>query len=166
MENLMQITWKDLIVDQIGINIDEILEDWRWLIPEHHTLLLVSALGDLFLLANNQSVFWLDTGSALLTKVSDSIDEFNDLVHNVDNVNEWFCPELIAGLKAQGITLGNQQCYSYKRPLTLDGTMDPANFEPADISVHFSVLGQLQKQVRDLPSGTKVKSVQINQGRV
>jgi hypothetical protein len=158
----MQITWKDLIVDQTGISIDDILEDWRWLIPEHHTLLLISALGDLFLLADNQSVFWLDTGSALFTKVSNNVDEFNALVRSVDKVNEWFCPELFADLKAQGVMLGNRQCYSYKQPLTLGGTMDPANFEPADISVHFSVLGQLQRKVKYLPSATKIKSVQIS----
>ena len=68
-----------------------------------------------------------------------------------DNVNQWFIPQLVGDLIAGGKRLAPGQCYSYKIPPVLEGEIAPANFEPTDLSVHFSVLGQIHRQIKDTP---------------
>jgi len=49
------------------------------------------------------------------------------------------------------------QLYSYKILPIIGGDYSVDNFEPMDIEVHFSFTGQIHKQIKDLPSGTKVE---------
>ena len=58
--------------------------------------------------------------------------------------------------------LGLGQCYSYKLPPILNGPIEPSNIEPADLPVHFSLLGQIHRQVKDLPEGTPIHEFKID----
>ena len=60
-----------------------------------------------------------------------------------------------------GLRLARGQCFSYRLPPMLGGVWEPANFEPTDLSVHFSILGQVCRQVRALPEGTPVSSIKF-----
>jgi len=53
---------EDLIVPLNGVDIRQMLEFWRWLIPETHSPLFATALGDLFLTNPDGQVLWLDMG--------------------------------------------------------------------------------------------------------
>jgi hypothetical protein len=48
--------WSDLIISQEGIDFDILLTEWRWLIDESYTPLLLTALGDLLLGTENGSI--------------------------------------------------------------------------------------------------------------
>ncbi len=63
----MRITWNDLTLNPDGIDFNDLLAEWRWLVPETMVPVVVSALGDLFLRDNDNSIYWLDTGSGKLT---------------------------------------------------------------------------------------------------
>jgi hypothetical protein len=76
-------------------------------------------------------------------------------------VDEWFIPQLVGDILALGITRASHECFGFKKPPVLGGEYDPSNFEPTDISVHFSVLGQLHEQVKDLPEGTPISNINI-----
>jgi Domain of unknown function (DUF1851) len=106
-------------------------------------------------------VFWLDTGRGQLARIATSADEFKSAAQPTDPADEWFKPQLLGDLLTKGIRLGRGQCYSYKIPPTFGGRMEPSNFEPVDLPVHFGILGQIQRQVRNLPEGTRVRRVEI-----
>ena len=57
--------------------------------------------------------------------------------------------------------LAEGQIYSYKTPPVLGGEYSTDNLEPTGIAVHFSVLGQIHRQVKDLPPGTKIDRIVI-----
>lgn len=148
----MRITWNELTVGFGAIKSDALLADWRWLIGDAVQLVLVSALGDLFLRDSEGHILWLDAGAARLTPVAESAEEFKRLMQLMEHVDEWFVPQLIGDLIATGKKLAAGQCYSYKVPPMLGGKMELGNFEPTDLLVHCSILGQVGRRIQ----GTKI----------
>jgi hypothetical protein len=39
--------------------------------------------------------------------------------------------------------------------------MEPSNFEPTDLAVHFGMLGQIHAQIKDLPEGTPIGEIKF-----
>jgi hypothetical protein len=152
----MRITWKELIVGFDPSKSDALLAEWRWLTGEDVEIVVVSSLGDLYLRDAQGHMLWLDVGSAHLTQVAESAEEFQRLMQQTDHANEWFVPQLVGDLIVSGKRLVPGQCYSYKVPPMLSGKMELENFEPADLLVHCSIFGQVGRGIRHLPEGTRI----------
>jgi hypothetical protein len=45
----------------------------------------------------------------------------------------------------------------------LGGSYEVENLQPTDLSAHYSLLGEICEQTRDLPRGTKLKRIEINE---
>ncbi len=152
----MRITWNELTVGFDPAKSDALLNDWRWLVGDGVQLVVVSALGDLFLRDGRGHILWLDVGAARLTQVAESSEEFKRLMQQTEHANEWFVPQLVGDLIVSGKRLTAGQCYSYKVPPMLSGKMEVDNFEPTDLLVHCSMFGQIGRQIQHLPEGTKI----------
>ena len=152
----MKITWNELTINPDGIDFDALLEDWRWLVPESMSPVLLSALGDLFLVDQDNTVHWLDAGSGTLTQVADSPQVFQTMMQQPEHANEWFLPQLIGDLIESGAVLKPGQCYSCDVPPGLGGEFNLENVKPSDLLVHFSMTGQIFFQTKDLPPGTPI----------
>jgi hypothetical protein len=159
----MRITWRELAVDLSGQSSDELLSEWRWMVPDPFVLRMVSALGDAFLEDEAGRIYWLDVGAAEVSCIAESKDEFDVLRQKPENSNQWFIPKLVGDILASGTSLSPGQCFSFKIPPTIGGSFEPSNFEPCDLSVHFSTIGQIQKQVKHLPVGTKIGKVEVGE---
>ncbi|HKQ76322.1 MAG TPA: T6SS immunity protein Tdi1 domain-containing protein [Blastocatellia bacterium] len=157
----MKITWDDLTVNFEDFQSEDLLEDWRWLIGDSAQPILISSIGDAFLQDETGKIFWLETGVGVITEVAPSFEAFKTELNDQEKVSEWFLVPIIAELKALNILLERGQCYSYKQPPILSGEYEASNFEPANLSVHFSISGQICLQVKDLPAGTEVGSVTL-----
>jgi hypothetical protein len=50
-----------------------------------------------------------------------------------------------------------------QRPISsgLRGQLEEDNFQRTDLQVHYSILGQLHRQTKHLPPGTKIDSIKI-----
>jgi len=148
---------EELLKDKTKIDIGDICSAWQWAITDQKTVLLVTCFGDLFLIGPNDEISWLETGSGKLTVVSENLDDFRQQLRNQENIDNWFLPSLYSELKEAGITLKENQVYSYKQFPSLGGEYIFENIEPTDISVHFHLTGQISEQIKDLPPGTKLK---------
>ncbi len=155
----MKITWDDLKVDFSYIDLKRITESWDWLIGNDKTPILVSSIGDIFLEDINGKCYWLNVGEGIIEKVAEDKIEFKEKLNNNEIVSEWFLVELVAELKKEGLELTEKKLYGYKKLPVLGGEYEPENFELTDIEVHFELSGQIHKQIKDLPDGTKVKIV-------
>jgi hypothetical protein len=80
-----------------------------------------------------------------------------------ENAAEWFNPQLVGDLLAQGRRLRPGECFGYKIPPILGGEAQPGNSEPTDLEVHFEILGQIHRQVKDLPAGTPIGGITISE---
>jgi hypothetical protein len=156
----MKITWNELTV-KFEQNSDDLLSDWRWLIGEAGKPILITSLGDAFVQESDGPVHWLNVEDGSYTKVATSSDDFQAQLKSSENIEAWFVPQLVGDILATGISAGTNQCFSFKKPPVLGGEYEPGNFEPTDISVHFSILGQIHKKVKDLPDGTPISNIDI-----
>lgn len=157
----MKITWSDLTIDPQGLDAASLLDEWRWLVPRHLEPVVISALGDLFLQDQQGRIFWLDTGWGQLTEVARDFEDFEKQLQDHETATEWFIPQLVGDLMAKGKELGQGQCFGFVVPPVLGGEIALDNFEPIDVAVHVGVLGQIHRQVKDLPPGTPIGKIEI-----
>jgi hypothetical protein len=144
-----------------GLAFDRLLADWRWLVQPSYRPVLMTAFGDLFLRDETGHVHFLDLMAGDFKQVATSEDEFYHLCEDRERRRRWFISFLIIELRKIHGDLASRECYGCKTPLTLGGQLEVENFERTNLQTHYSVLGQLQKQVSQMPPGTKVDSIKI-----
>lgn len=149
----------DLIIPLAGVNIDRMLEFWRWLIPESNRPLFATALGDLFLTDADGRVLWLDMSVGQIQMVAGSVTDFEKAAAEPGNHSMWFGAILVDDLRTAGKVLGPRECYCYKQLPMLGGEYEPANFVVSDVVHHFCVWGPIHEKLKDIPDGTEVEFV-------
>jgi hypothetical protein len=152
---------KTLTIDLSQIDCDELLSDWRWLVDKSYTPLILTAMGDMFLTAENGSVYMLNLMDGRFEIIADSEEDFKNKLQDDDISSEWFLPEIVQANKTMGIVLKQNQCYGMEIPAFLSGKLEPDNIKPTDIYVYYSVTGQLLHQVKDMPPGTRIDKIKI-----
>jgi hypothetical protein len=157
----MEINWAELKINLSKIKVENLLKSWEWLIGTDKKIILISSIGDAFLEDNSGICYWLNVGEGIIEKVAENITEFEKKLTDNEIVEEWFLIELVAELKKSGIKLTENNLYSYKKYPILGGEYLPENFELTDIEVHFEISGQIYKQVKELPIGTKINKIEI-----
>ncbi len=155
-------TLNDLTVNFEHLKSDEVLSDWRWLIGSSKNPVLLSASGDAFIQdINDGTVYCLDTAVAEIHKVANSIDEFQQLLSDKEFVVNYFAVKMVGDLIKSNINLQNGQIYTFITPPVLGGEYTLENVEVTDIEIHFSLLGQIHNQIRNLPDGTPISEIKI-----
>lgn len=157
----MRITWNELTVSPDDLDLDGLLSEWRWVVSESFHPVVISALGDLFLRHDDGRIYWLSSGWGQLTEVAKDAEEFKRLMVEPENAESWFMPNLVGDILMEGQRLGPGECFGYKLPPVLGGEYEPDNFEPTDLQVHFGILGQIHRQVKELPPGTPIGEIKI-----
>lgn len=139
-----------------------LLDDWCWLTAESK-LLLITAAGSAFVEDSvNGGVHFLDVAAARLMPVAGAADELQQLLSDPRFVSDYFDIGLVEDLRARGIRLQPAQVYSFRVPLILGGARCAENIEVADVEVHFSVQGQIARQVSALPDGAVAGRIQFS----
>jgi hypothetical protein len=150
-----------LTIQTEGLAFDSLPSDWHWLVSSDFTPLLMTAFGDLFLRDKLGRVHFLDLMSGEFKQVAESRKEFDRLCEDRERRRSWFVGFLLTEVRKLRGELAAGECYSCRTPLSLGGQLEPDNFERTDLEVHYSILGQLHRQTRDLPHGTKIDSIKI-----
>jgi len=154
--------YRRYIADE-NANSDDVLRDWHWLTGPELKLWLVTKAGDAFLRhSGDNSIHFLDVVSAELNRVASDEDEFKSVISISENATKWLMPDVVDSQAMLGMVPAANECLSFKIPPILGGQLEPDNFETCDITVHFSIAGQLHKQVKDLPPGTKITDIKID----
>ncbi|MCZ8215224.1 MAG: DUF1851 domain-containing protein [Cyclobacteriaceae bacterium] len=135
---------------------DRLTEDWTWLIGTNKKVILVSAIGDMFLTDDKGKIFWLDVGVGKLNMVAADMKEFERKLTDIEQVNEWFMINLTTQLRLSDKKLKDGQIYSYKRLPVIGGDYSVDNFAFLDIEVHFRFTAEIHRQIKDFPNGTRV----------
>jgi hypothetical protein len=157
------LTLNDLTVSFSHLPRETLLEDWVWLIGTRRFPILITALGDAFVQdADDGSVHLLSAGAGTCSRVADDVATFRERLSDRAFVLDNFVPGIVADLRNSGRPLAQGQLYSYRVPPALGGEYSADNLEPTDISVHFSLLGQINQRTHDLPEGTVISGVKRN----
>ena len=140
------------------------LADWRWLTGANLQLWQVTKAGDALLRdPADGSIHFLDTVGGKVERIARDESEFESLLATDANADLWLMPDVVDGQAALGMRPGADECLSFKHPPVLGGQFDPDNFETCSVLVHFSIMGQIHRQVKDLPEGTKIGKFTIEE---
>jgi len=158
----MPITLDDLTVRIDHLDRGTLLADWQWRIGPDRFPILATAMGNAFVRdAATGAVALLDVGTGELIEIADSVDAFRSLLDDAVFVGEHFLVNDWIAVREAGKVLASGQVFGYIQPPALGGAFEPDNLEPTDIAVHFSVNGQIHRQVQDLPDGASIDSIKI-----
>ena len=138
-----------------------LLEDWDWLTQKPYTLIAMNNFGDLFLQDQDGRIDFLQLEAGKILRIANSAQEFQEMTKERKNQQEWFFADLLTDLEHAGMALGYGQCFALKTPLVLGGEAKLENFEMTSILVHVSMMGQIHRQVKNLPPGTKIDKIEI-----
>ena len=149
----MIITMKELAVNFTHLDYNTVLEDWQWLIGSSKLPILLTAAGDAFVQdAEGGPIHFLNIGRGELHAVAENDNELHSLLTSKDFVASHFAVESVTALMQAGRRLGMGQIYSFKVLPVLGGDYAPDNIEMSEIASHFSLAGQIQQKVSDLPA--------------
>ncbi|HWA95283.1 MAG TPA: hypothetical protein VG844_11840 [Terracidiphilus sp.] len=142
-----------------SLDVERLLKDWRWLCPQPLKLVDRNAFGDLFLVDEAGEVFLLDVGRGSFSPIATSIDEFNKQICNLATRVGWFEEEAASQAAQRGLVPGPTQCIGFPTPAVFaeGGNLNTAYI--ADIYDHLGFLGDIHRQIADLPDGSKVQLV-------
>jgi len=158
-EKVNDIDVHNYLIDPSGKDWAQLLSDWSAQLPPVLTVWLVNRFGDVCAIYEDGSVHMLDVGTGVVARVADSREHFCSEIDRGNNANNWLMIPLVDRCVTEGLKLDDSQCYGYKVPPVLGGEYDVRNFVPTDLSVHYSLLADIHRQIRDLPDGTKVRIV-------
>jgi hypothetical protein len=140
---------RNLSQDEIG----RALESWDWIGIGDKSPLFTSPFGDVFFRAVD-GFWWLDTLEATLTRWATG-EELKAALNTPEGQDQYLLAGLAASAERQGIVPTAGQVYGFKIPPVLSGETNLSNVEVIDFVVSLNILGQLHKQVRDLPPGPR-----------
>jgi hypothetical protein len=146
-----------LAVDHLDV--ERLLADWRWLLPNRLSLIARNAFGDLFLRDDTGAVLWLDVAIGKLTKVANSEMQFQELAATNEKREKWFAEADEQAAAARGLKPNATQCIGFSVPLVLSQSGSPDSPYVADLYEHVSFLGDVNRQISSLPDGAKVRLV-------
>lgn len=155
-------TLDELTVNFKHLNRETLLDDWTWLIGKQKLPILLAAAGDAFLQdTDDGTIHMLDVAAGKSGMVAESVSVFQSLLSDREFVGEYLSVQLVGNLRMKGLILKPGQIYSFVMPPLLGGQYTLDNIDASDIEVHFSINGQIGRQVSELPSGTPINNITI-----
>ena len=154
----MSVGWSSLTFEPSDDAIEQLAEAWAWRIKDPFRPVLFSTLGDMFFARDDGAVWWLNTGTAELTRVADSIEHFQERLAT-DVADEWFLPALIDKLQMAGKLREPGECYTYVTlPIFTEGKYEVDNLNPVPAAEHFELTGHIHRQIAEMPDGAKMRT--------
>jgi hypothetical protein len=150
-----------LIVQQKLEDIEDALEAWDWLDFSDKTPFTTTCFGDVFF-ESEKGVYFLDSIGGSLEKVANSKSELQEILNTEDGQDHFLMSGLVALAKDSGLLLEEGECYDFKISPALNGPMNISNMQKMSFKVSLHISGQLMKQIKDLPTGTKITEVKLN----
>lgn len=139
-----------------GIDVNKLLEDWRWLLSGSYRLVAINAFGDLFLEGDNSEMHWLDITGGTISVVASSVAEFQNSASS--NSETWFLRSDEEHAANKGYRPIKGQCIGSKIPwIFRESTGIAENLRIADLYEYVGFMGSLHRQIAEVPNGGTVR---------
>ena len=137
-----------LLVDIDVAELAGALGDWAWRIGTSWAPFGMSATGDVFLTDAAGHVARLDTGSAELEPLADSMAAFEAACADPANARNWFLVPVVEELRASGAILAPRQCYGFTiLPIFKEGSYAAHNRFALSAIEHIRATADLHHQM-------------------
>jgi len=136
------------------------LRSWGWIGIDGLTPMYATVFGDLFLMAADGGVWFLDTVGGTLEQAAPDLATLQRAI--TEPAQRYLMVDLATACERRGILAAPGRVLSFRQPPVLGGAIDdPDNVEESDFVVCLNIMGQIHNQVRDLPPGTTIGKVVI-----
>jgi hypothetical protein len=115
-----------------------------------------SPFGDLFLLDDDDAVWYLDLIEGALTRQWDDGESCEAEVGTIDGLDQFLLAGLAEAAADRGIVAGPTEVLAFRMPPVIGGEMTVDNIHTIDFVVGVDIAGQIHEQVRALPPGTPI----------
>jgi len=152
MGNIPKFDMKKLGIDEYFIHFDEsrrdiLLEDWKELIGDYHTLLYVTKAGDAFTYWEKEDmIYHLNPNYDYCFSCFSSVDRFEELMQQEELRSEHLKIDFVDSMRENGLELKDEEVYSLIAPDYLSGEYEFSNVQVIDAEVHFSMNAQIFKK--------------------
>jgi hypothetical protein len=144
--------------DTEQLDVNRLLEEWRWLLAEPVTLVARSGFGDLFLRTVEGTVLCLNVANGTLVEVSESESSFQVLLQHPAERELWLSERKLEAFAESGLKPNDVQCIGFKTPVVFAESGNvPDDAYVADLYEQVSLLGDLHRQIADTPDGARVR---------
>jgi len=134
----------------------DLLTEWRWLLGGHARLVGWSSSGDLFVADARGAVSRLDTGVGDLELVAASGDEFRRVLSDTERAQDLLLLSVVQEFEQHHGALRPGECLGFTTLPILGGAYTVENRFRLAVAEHAAVTGDMHRQLRDFPDGTRV----------
>ena len=146
------------VFDVHQLDVNRLLQQWRWLCGQSVALVARNGFGDMFLRTSDGKILWLNVGGGTLAEIAESELGFQRSLAESAKRELWFAEEQLAACAERGLTPNDLQCIGFKTPVVFaESRSVPDNAYVADLYEQVSFLGDLHQQIADVPNGGKVR---------
>ena len=140
------------------LDLSRLLEQWRWLCGQSVTLVARNGFGDMFLRTNDRKILWLNVSGGTLTEIAESELGFEHSLTEPAKRELWFAEQQLASFAGRGLKPNDLQCIGFKTPVVFaESRRVHDNAYVADLYEQVSFLGDLHRQIAEVPNGGKVR---------
>jgi hypothetical protein len=150
-----------LVIKQDINDIKQGLEAWDWIDFSGKEPFITTCFGDVFF-ESNDGVYFLDTLGGTLEKVASSKEELQDILNTEEGQDHFLMAGLALAAQESGLNIGEGGCLDFKVNPAVGGPLTVENLDVMSFAISLDIAGQIIKQIKDLPPGTKIDKVTID----
>ncbi len=137
------------------------VEDWRWLGLDGLTAIGATAFVDIVLRDGGGTIVLIDMLEGQLMEIAPSLEALANKLASPDARDELLFEGLVMSARNRGMMLGLHECYDFTVPPVLGGEVSIQSVEVTAFVVKSGILAQIHEQIKDLPPGTPIGEVRI-----
>lgn len=137
-----------LFIHPADEDVDRALESWAWIGLNNLYPVAVSAFGEVFLRASDQTIWHLDAIEGTLTQAADSPQEFSEKLLDAEYRDRFLLSGLVISARRRGLLLSEGECYDFSIAPILGGSIGPEHMQVMPFVAKMAVAGQLHRQAK------------------
>jgi len=138
------------------------LSSWSWLDIQDKTPFAVTVMGDVFL-ESEDGIWFLDRIEGKLTLAAVDHERLEQIIDSEEGQDHYLWYALVEAAQLDGMVPDEGECYDFKIAPILGGETTLESLELRSFELVLNIAGQVHEQVKDLPEGTPVGQVTIQE---
>lgn len=143
-------------------SVEAALASWSWLDIQDKTPYAVTAMGDVFL-EGEDGIWFLDRIEGKLSLAAVDRERLQQILNSEEGQDHYLWHGLVESAHADGMIPDDIECYDFKMAPILGGPTTLESLELRSFELVLNIAGQVHQQVKDLPAGTPVSQVNIQE---
>jgi len=136
------------------------LTAWGWLDFSGKTFLTANLFGDMFF-ESSEGIYFFDTLEGTLTVIATDRNELESLLNTKPGQEQLLLVSLVSEARDNQLILSENECYDFIVPPSLGGELSIDNLQLMPFLSKLEAAGAIYAQIKELPIGTKITSIEL-----